>query len=173
MLNPLPVQGFADDIAIVTYDERSLHEMINVSEPIMQRVNLDVKASICTVLYGRRSGNNWYTGKNDKKPNIALKKKNIKVSKRIETYEYLGKLITINSDDPKQVSEIISTYKNQVAKNSQSKSLLSFKVCALNNTVLDFFCNTYFQDKLLLESDTFFINKVRELFFYISQLPGM
>ena len=30
MLNPLPVQGFADDIAIVTHDERSLHEMINV-----------------------------------------------------------------------------------------------------------------------------------------------
>ena len=49
--------------------------MINVSEPIMQRVNLDVKASKCTVLYGRRSGNNWYTGKNDKKPNIVLKKK--------------------------------------------------------------------------------------------------
>ena len=36
MLNPLPVQGFADDIATVTHDERSLHEMINVSEPIMQ-----------------------------------------------------------------------------------------------------------------------------------------
>ena len=32
MLNPLPVQGFADNIAIVTDDERSLHEMISVSE---------------------------------------------------------------------------------------------------------------------------------------------
>ena len=32
MLNPLPVQSFADDIAIVTHDERSLHEMINVSD---------------------------------------------------------------------------------------------------------------------------------------------
>ena len=83
----------------------------------------------------------------------------------------MGKLITMNSDDPKQVSEIISTYKNQVAKNSQCKSPLSFKVCALNNTalakVLDFFCNTYFRDKLLLETDTFFINKVRELFCFI------
>ena len=36
MLNPLPVQVFADDIAIVKHDERSLHEMINVSELIMQ-----------------------------------------------------------------------------------------------------------------------------------------
>ena len=58
MLNPLPVQGFADDIAIVMHDERSLHEMINVSEPIMRRANLDVKASKCAVLYGRRSANN-------------------------------------------------------------------------------------------------------------------
>ena len=82
MLNPLPVQGFADDIAIVTYDERSLHEMINVSEPIMQRANLDVKASKCAVLYGRRSGSNWYTGKNDKKPNNVVQNTNIKALKR-------------------------------------------------------------------------------------------
>ena len=45
MLNPLPVQGFADNIAIVTDDERSLHEMISVSETITQRAILHVKAS--------------------------------------------------------------------------------------------------------------------------------
>ena len=84
MLNPLPVQSFADDIAIVTHDERSLREMINVSEPIMQRANLDVKASKCAVLYGRSLGNNWFTGKNDKKPNIVVQGKNIKVLKRNE-----------------------------------------------------------------------------------------
>ena len=82
MLNPLPVQGFADHIAIVTHDERSLHEMISVSEPIMQRANLDVKASKCAVLYGRRSGSNWYTGKNDKKPNNVVQNTNIKALKR-------------------------------------------------------------------------------------------
>ena len=78
MLNLSPVQGFADDVAIVPHDERSLHE--------------DVKASKCAVLYGRRSGNNWYTGKNDKKPNIVAQNKNIKVLKRNESCEYLGKL---------------------------------------------------------------------------------
>ena len=95
MLNPLPVQGFADDIAIVTHDERSLHEMINVSEPIMQRANLDMKVLKCAVLYGRRSGDNWYTGKNDKKLNIVAQNKNIKVLKRNASYEYLGKLIKL------------------------------------------------------------------------------
>ena len=88
--------------------------MINVSEPLMQRANLDVKASKCAVLYGRRSANNWYTGKNDKKPNIVVQNKTVKVLKRNESYEYLGKLIIINGDDPRQVSEIISTYKNNV-----------------------------------------------------------
>ena len=63
MLNPLPVQNFADDITIVTHDARSLHEMIKVSEPIKKRADLDVKSSRCTVLYRRRSGNNRYTGK--------------------------------------------------------------------------------------------------------------
>ena len=186
MLNPLPVQSFADDIAMGTHDERSLHEMINVSEPIMQRANLDVNTSKCAVLYGIRSGNNWYTGKNGKKPNIAVQNKNIRVLKRNKSYEYLGKLITINGDYPKQVSEVISTYKDQVEKTCQCKLPLPFKVCALNNTALakflHFFCNTRFHEKLLVEIDTFLTNNVRGLFslyksttrdvIYLSRLHG-
>ena len=98
----------------------------------------------------------------------------------------MGKLITINGDDPKQVSEIISTYKDQVEKICQCKLPFSFKVCALNNMALakvfHFFCNTRFQDKLLVETDTFLTNKVRELLFlyksttrdaiYLSRLNG-
>ena len=98
----------------------------------------------------------------------------------------MGKLITINGDDPKQVSEIISTYKDQVEKICQCKLPFSFKVCALNNMALakvfHFFCNTRFQDKLLVETDTFLTNKVRELLFlyksttrdaiYLSRLHG-
>lgn len=34
-LNPLAVQGFADDIAMVTYDELTLRDMINVAEPAL------------------------------------------------------------------------------------------------------------------------------------------
>ena len=98
----------------------------------------------------------------------------------------MGKLITINGDDSKQVSEIISTYKDQVEKICQCKLPFSFKVCALNNMALakvfHFFCNTRFQDKLLVETDTFLTNKVRELLFlyksttrdaiYLSRLHG-
>ena len=108
------------------------------------------------------------------------------LSSKTKTSKYLGKLTTINGDDPKQVSEIISTNKDQVAKICQCKLPLSFKVCAVNNLalakVLHFFCNTRFQDKLLFEIDTFLTNKVREFFslykstnrdvIYLSRLHG-
>ena len=48
LLNPLPVKGYADDIAIATYNEITAQEMIHASEPIMQAANLDVKTSKCT-----------------------------------------------------------------------------------------------------------------------------
>ena len=50
LLNPLPVKGYADDIAIATYSEITTQEMIHASEPIMQAANLDVKTSKCTFL---------------------------------------------------------------------------------------------------------------------------
>ena len=43
LLNPLPVKGYADDIAIATYSEITTQEMIHASEPIMHRANLDIK----------------------------------------------------------------------------------------------------------------------------------
>ena len=46
LLNPLPVKGYADEIAI--YNEITTQEM--TSEPIMHTANLDVKASKCTFL---------------------------------------------------------------------------------------------------------------------------
>ena len=88
LLNPLPVKGYADDIAIATYNEITTQEMIHASEPIMQAANLDVKTSKCT-FYERCSGNNCYSSKHDKKPKI----KQITVSKRNEAYKYLGKSI--------------------------------------------------------------------------------
>ena len=84
----------------------------------------------------------------------------------------MGKLITINGDDPNYVSEIFSTYKDQVEKICQCKLPLSFKVYTLNNMalakVLHVFCNTHIEGKLLIEIDVFLTNKVREFFLYKS-----
>ena len=50
LLNPLPVKGYVDDIAIATRNEITTQEMIHASEPIMHAANLDVKTSKCTFL---------------------------------------------------------------------------------------------------------------------------
>ena len=49
LLNSLPVQGYADDIAIAIHNELTTQKMIHASQPIMCRTNLDIKASKCTV----------------------------------------------------------------------------------------------------------------------------
>ena len=81
LLNPLPVQWYADDIAIATHNELTTQEIIHASKPIMHRANLDIKASKCTVFYERRSGNNWYKGKHNKKPKMTIQNTQITVSK--------------------------------------------------------------------------------------------
>ena len=77
---------------------------------------MDIKASKCAVFYERRSGSNWYKGKHDKKTEITIQNKQITVSKRNEPFKYLGKLISVNNENPCQVEEIISTYKDIVEK---------------------------------------------------------
>ena len=67
LLNLLPVKGHADDIAIATHNEITTQEMIHASKPIMHKTNLDIKGSKCAVFYERRSRNNWYKSKHDKK----------------------------------------------------------------------------------------------------------
>ena len=93
--------------------------------------------------------------------------------KRNESYRYLGKLIAINGDDPKQVNEIISTYKDQVEKICQCKLPLFFKVCTLNNMalakVLFFFVILVVKNsnsKKIQNS-----NRVRELFSFYKSAP--
>ena len=82
----------------------------------MHRANLDIKASKCAVFYDKRSGNNWCKGKHDQKKKITIQNEQIILSKHNEPYKYLGKSISINGEDPCQVKEIISTYKNVVEK---------------------------------------------------------
>ena len=44
-LNPLKVQDFADDIALVTHDDKTSRDMISIAETIMTEANLEVKIS--------------------------------------------------------------------------------------------------------------------------------
>ena len=103
-----------------------------------------------------------------KKPKITNQNKQITVSKLNEPYKYLGKLILINSEDPCQFEEIISTYKDIVEKIRECQLPLTFKVCALNNMallkVLHYFSNTRFQNNLITDVGNYLTDKVRSLF---------
>ena len=46
--------------------------MFGSAERLMCSSGLDVKPSKCAVPYARRSGNNWYKGKCEVKPNIYV-----------------------------------------------------------------------------------------------------
>ena len=50
------------------------------------------------------------------KKKITIQNEQIILSKHNEPYKYLGKSISINGEDPCQVKEIISTYKNVIEK---------------------------------------------------------
>ena len=71
-INPLPLQAFADDIVVVNYDATIINEMFDIGNFAMEKAGLEVKPSKCAVMYARRSGNNWYKDKADKKPTVSI-----------------------------------------------------------------------------------------------------
>ena len=168
LLNPLPVQGFADDIALVTYSEELFVDMVSAAEPIINESGLEVKITKCALFYERRSGNNWYHGKNDRIPDIKIQNKTLPILKRKENYVYLGKSLQVDGENQTQIMEMIETYKELVLKVSTCELPLSLKVCALNNMALakvqHHFYNTRIEENVLESTDTFLTKIVRDLF---------
>ena len=54
-INPVPLQAFADDTAVVKSKAEVIQKMFDVGESLMDRAGLEVKLSKCAVLYARRS----------------------------------------------------------------------------------------------------------------------
>ena len=104
-----------------------LQEMLRVGEPIMDRAVLEVKDVKCAVLYVRRSGNNWYCGKKDKKPCIEIQSKMLSVYSQFETYKYLGKSLSLSGEDAQQIDEFISSYVSLLHKIIISELPISLK----------------------------------------------
>ena len=167
-LNPIPVLCFADDIGLQSFIANEVQEMISAGEPEMERSGLDAKARKCAVFYERRSGNNWYKGKNDRLPVIKIQNKILPVLKRNEPYKYLGKSMTIAGEDPKQVEDFITTYIELVDKIAACCLPLSLKVSALNNMALSkifhHFENTRLEVSQLKRMNDKLTNVVRSLF---------
>ena len=110
-INPLPIQAYANDIAMVSYDSKMIKTMLEISEPLFGDAGLKVKGPKCALFYERRSGNNWYKGKNDRQPAIEIQGEKIETYKRAQAYKYLGKSLSICGEDPNQVEAFIEEFK--------------------------------------------------------------
>ena len=167
-ISPLPVQAYADDIVSSAHSLPSVKGMFRASEPIMDDAGLDVKVTKSGVFYGRRSGNNWYTGKNDVKPVVCIQGKELEIYDKSKPYKYLGKSLALTGEDPDQIKEFIDDYKNLVVKIKQCKLPLALKSGAFNNMalakMLHHFYNTRLSEKQLTELDKYLTENIRELY---------
>ncbi len=185
-INPLPLQAYADDIAMISYDFKMLKEMIEISEPLFNDAGLKVKGSKCALFYERRSGNNWYKGKSDRRPVIEIQGEKIETYKRSQAYKYLGKSLSICGEDPKQVEGFIEEFKETIDKIEGSSLPIPLKLSAFNNMalakILHHFDNTRIEEKQLEEMDSKVSCVIRAMFglypkatdkvFFVGRLHG-
>ena len=171
--NPIPVQAFADDIALTSYNLNVIKDMISASELVMLQAGLEVKTEKCAVFYGRRSGNNWYEGKKDVPPAIIVQAQILPVLSRSVACKYLGKSLTLSGEDCDQIRDFTDTYKSLVDNIKNSELPLSLKCSAFNNLalakILHHFYNSRISETVLESMEKHLVESVRELFgFYKS-----
>ena len=145
-----------------------------------------MKAAKCALFYERRSGNNWYKGKSDKKPTLKVQGEEIKICKRGEGYKYLGKSLTVTGEDEKQIREFIEDFKIIIDKIESWLLPIPLKMSAFNNMasakVLHHFDNSKLEEKQLEEMDSKISCPVKRMFnlypkttykvFFINRLQG-
>ena len=167
-LNPMPVEAFADDIVLAANNLNVIKSMIGAAELKMDGAGLQVKHEKCAVFYGRRSGNNWYKGKENATPEIEIKSNRLPVYQRDKPYKYLGKSMSIVGEDAKQITDIVDTYKDLITKIKASDLSLALKGSAMNNLalakILHHFYNSRLSVKQLDQLDNIITDAVRELF---------
>ena len=69
---PVPVLGFADNIALINYFEKVIKSMLDKLVEKTKDTGLCIRPDNCAVLYERRSTNRWYKNKNDKPPSLEI-----------------------------------------------------------------------------------------------------
>ena len=143
----------------------SLFKMFDVSEEVSIQSGLKVKPEKFAVLYARRSGNNWYKGKNDVTPFITVQGNVLETFDRNYSYQYLGKSLSLSGEDSAQVEEFIERYLNFVKKISDSSLPLALKASASNNMalakILHHFYNTRLTEEQLDDIDKSVTKTVR------------
>ena len=165
---PLPLAGYADDIALVSRSEVALKEMLDILIEKTRDSKLCIRPDKCTILHERRSGYRWYKANGDKPPNVKINGEAIKVNSRHEPFTYLGKPLTVAGEDENQVPNMLRDY-SEILENITACSLpLALKIEALGTMGLSkikhHFSNTFITEEQLQDFDKVLISCLRKIF---------
>ena len=167
-ISPLPVAGYADDIAFVSLNEKLIKEMVQNLVDSTSEAGLIIRPDKCAIFYERRSGNRWYKAKNDREPEIRINNEKIQVYKRHESFTYLGKPLTVAGEEEKHVQNIIKTYSDLLDHISACLLPLALKLEALESVALSkiqhHFANTAFTEDQLQDLDKLLTSFLRNAF---------
>ena len=134
--NPLPVQAFADDIVLSSYDIEVIKSMLRESEPVMLSAGLEVKPSKCAIFHDRSSGSNWYKSRKNYSSEVFIQSHSLPLCKLDINYKYFGKSLSLCGEDEKQFDEFINKYQTLVDQIKLSVLPISVKCSAFNNLAL-------------------------------------
>lgn len=158
VISPIPVQGYADDVLMVSREECVVKNMLARTDAFLEWSGLEIKDTKCAVLYERRSGGNrWYHSKSDKCPVFTVATKPIRVYSLHETYAYLGHKINIAGEWKEQVNIILSEFTSKLDLIDKCPLPLTMKLEAIRQVALSkvqhLFSNVHIQQKVLSEMD--------------------
>ncbi len=158
VISPIPVQGYADDVLMVSREECVVKNMLARTDAFLEWSGLEIKDTKCAVLYERRSGGNrWYHSKSDKCPVFTVATKPIRVYSLHETYAYLGHKMNIAGEWKVQVNIILSEFTSKLYLIDKCPLPLTMKLEAIRQVALSkvqhLFSNVHIQQKVLSEMD--------------------
>ncbi len=151
VISPIPVQGYADDVLMVSREECVVKNMLARTDAFLEWSGLEIKDTKCAVLYERSGGNRWYRSKSDKGPVCTVATKPIQVYSLHETYAYLGHKINIAGECKEQVNIILSEFTSKLNLIDKSPLPLTMKLEAVRQVALSkvqhLFSNVHIQQK--------------------------
>ena len=163
---PNPIQGYVDDVVLVSEKESKIIEAARKTEEFMTFSGMQVKHSKCALLHGQRTGNNWSRNDTTSATTLSIQNATIPKLSKTESYKYLGYDIDISGTSEKtQMAKIIREFEETLQKIDLSPLPVATKLQAINIMAMSrlhfYFPNMTFTEKALSELEDATVCKVR------------
>ena len=117
---PNQVQGYVDDIVLVTTDDALMTEMGIRTEHFLNYSGMQVKHRKCAILHGHRVGNNWYKVDRTENIHVVIQEKEIPKIGKSGKYQYLSHDFSLDSKaNQSQVNDVMGSLLQNLEKNQR------------------------------------------------------